>query len=217
MAVMEIYGVGSFCSQIIITFRGWDTWNICPSPGVLSPLRIHTGLLLDIFLRFWGIDYDGDEQAAAKLDAYVRQVQRILARYEGALLQLTIGDKGSYLYAAFGAPLAHEDDAARAVSAALDLQALASTLEFIVDTRIGISQGRMRTGAYGGTMRRTYGVLGDEVNLAARLMQAAAPGQILLSQRTFSKVNEDIPVEKIGTIEVKGIHHPVSTYCVIAD
>ena len=64
-----------------------------------------------LFLRFAGIDYDADPQAHAKLDDFIRRVQHILARYDGTLLQLTIGDKGSYLYAAFGAPLAHEDDA----------------------------------------------------------------------------------------------------------
>ena len=48
----------------------------------------------------------------------------MLASYGGNLLQLTIGDKGAYLYAIFGAPVAHEDDARRAVAAALDLRRL---------------------------------------------------------------------------------------------
>ena len=72
-----------------------------------------------LFLRFGGIDYDRDEEAGEKLDAYVRWVQGTIAHYDGSLLQLTIGDKGSYLYIAFGAPVAHEDDAARAILAAL--------------------------------------------------------------------------------------------------
>ena len=54
-----------------------------------------------LFLRFQGIDYDGDKRAQKKLDEFVQRVQSILARYDGTLIQLTIGDKGSYLYAAF--------------------------------------------------------------------------------------------------------------------
>ena len=132
-----------------------------------------------IFLRFVGIDYDDDEEAGEKLDTLIRQAQGILARYGGALLALIIGDKGSYLYAVFGAPVMYEDDTRRAVQAALALQQLPGTLAFLPPVQIGISRGMMRVGAYGGVTRHTYGALGDDVNLAARLMQASAPGEIL--------------------------------------
>ncbi|HKF96418.1 MAG TPA: adenylate/guanylate cyclase domain-containing protein, partial [Gammaproteobacteria bacterium] len=84
-----------------------------------------------LFVRFSGIDYDEDPHAQSKLNAYIQDVQRILARYDSYMLQLTIGDKGSNFYAAFGAPLAHEDDAIRAVAAALELRDL--QLDFIQD------------------------------------------------------------------------------------
>src|SRR2546422_267114 len=99
-------------------------WPALPStawrrPSIMRPRvyeRISTGQgeylaeirpVVALFLRFGGIDYDDDDQAGPKLDAFVRWVQRIVARHEGALLQLIIGDKGSVLYSAFGAPLAH--------------------------------------------------------------------------------------------------------------
>jgi predicted ATPase/class 3 adenylate cyclase len=157
-----------------------------------------------LFLSFGGIDYDRDEAAGAKLDAYIRWIQMILARYEGYIFQLTIGDKGSYLYTAFGAPVAHEDDAMRAASAALELRATPLQLDFIRDVRIGISQGLMRTGAYGGLMRRTYGVMGDEVNVAARLMQAAAPGQILVSLTARQGTADTFVWENPTLLNVKG-------------
>lgn len=59
-----------------------------------------------LFLAFGGLDYEADEAVGAKLDAWVRWVQKTLADHGGALIQLTTGDKGSYLYAAFGAPVA---------------------------------------------------------------------------------------------------------------
>ena len=125
------------------------------------------------FVNFRGIDYDRDENAGAKLDAYVRWVQAVIQKYEGTLLELTIGDKGSYLFMVFGAPLAHEDDAFRAVCAAQELCALPPDLSFISGIRIGLAQGQMRAGAYGSTTRRTYVVKSDKVNLAAKLMMAA--------------------------------------------
>ena len=104
-----------------------------------------------LFLRFGGIDYDGDDEAGVKLDAYIRWVQAVIAGYKGALLQLTVGDKGSYLYAAFGAPIAHEDDVQRAVLAALALRTPPPALNFIAPVQIGVTRGTMRAGAYGGT------------------------------------------------------------------
>jgi adenylate cyclase len=180
-------------------------------PAVYERLREGLGEILlelkpgvTLFLRFEGIDYDGDEAAEAKLDAYIRWVQGLLAQYEGSLLQLIIGDKGSYLYAAFGAPIAHEDDALRAVLAALELRTPPADMDFIHPVQIGISQGMVRAGAYGGTTRRTYGVLSDEVNLAARLMQHAAPGEVLVSRRVQKAVSEAFTWEILPAVRVKG-------------
>jgi adenylate cyclase len=180
-------------------------------PAVHERLREGLGeILLELkpgvalFLRFEGIDYDGDEAAGAKLDAYIRWVQGLLAKYEGSLLQLIIGDKGSYLYAAFGAPIAHEDDARRAVLAAMELRTPPADMDFIRPVQIGISQGMVRAGAYGGTTRRTYGVLSDEVNLAARLMQHAAPGEVLVSKRVQKAVSGAFTWETLPPVRVKG-------------
>ncbi len=162
-----------------------------------------------LFLRFAGLDYDGDPAAGAKLDRYICWAQHVLARYEGALMHLTIGDKGSYFFAAFGAPIAHEDDPRRAVMAALDLRTPPAHLGFTPTVQIGISQGTMRTGTYGGSTSRTYSVLGDEVNLAARLMQHAAPGEVLTSGHVQRAVSAAFVWEVPPPIQVKGKRWPV--------
>ncbi len=163
-----------------------------------------------LFLRFTGIDYDHDEEAAVKLNAFIKKAQQIFMRYEGSLLQLTIGDKGSYLYAAFGAPIAHEDDMQRAVSAALELQRLPEQFAFLNPVQIGITYGLMRAGAYGSGARRTYGVLGDAVNLSARLMAAAQPGQILAAEMVRQQTEALFHWEKIDNLQVKGKSEPVA-------
>ena len=151
-------------------------------PAVYERLRTGRGEFLaelrpaiPVFVRFGGIDFDADD-AVSTLDDFVRSAQRILTGYGGNLLQLTLGDKGAYLYAVFGSPLAHEDDAGRAAAAALDLLELEHATA-VSGLQIGITTGRLRSGTYGHTMRRTFVCLGDAVNLAARLMSKAPPGR----------------------------------------
>ncbi len=157
-----------------------------------------------LFLGFAGIDYDNDAEAPRKLDCFIRRVQAEAARLQGSLLQLTIGDKGSYLYLAFGAPVSNEDDARRAVTVAWSLLSLQEEFDFITSLRIGISQGTMRTGAYGGHSRRTYGALGDETNMAARLMGLAASGQVLAGEQVARSTQATSDWRALEPVSVKG-------------
>jgi class 3 adenylate cyclase/tetratricopeptide (TPR) repeat protein len=167
-----------------------------------------------LFVRFAGIDYDTDE-AGPRLDTFIRRAQGILASYGSMILQLVIGDKGSYFYAAFGAPIAHEDDAARAIKAALALRSAARELEFLAPLQIGISCGPLWAGTYGGALRRTYGVLGDEVNLAAGLMAKAAPGEILISRRVQLLSGMTCHAEPQPPLAVKGRTKPLPVFRLI--
>lgn len=165
-----------------------------------------------LFLRFDGIDYDADANAGDKLDAWVRWIQHVLERYQGTLIDLNIGDKGSYIYINFGAPIAHEDNALRAALAALDLREMPAELHFIQPLQIGISQGRMRAGAYGGSQHRTYGVLGDSVNMAARLMMKADPGQIVVHPDVHAVIEERFAWRELPEMRVKGKSEPVKPW-----
>ena len=176
----------------------------------LTELRPTTAL----FLRFGGLDYDDDPEAGTALNRFICWVQGILRDYDGTLIQLTVGDKGSYLYASFGAPTAHEDDTRRALQVALQLRQPPAELG-IVDVSIGLAQGTMRTGAYGGSTRRTYGVLGDDVNLAARLMGKAAPGQVLVSERVYQLEASHFQWQDLPRTKVKGKSEPIAVYALV--
>ncbi|RPI23915.1 MAG: adenylate/guanylate cyclase domain-containing protein, partial [Chloroflexota bacterium] len=171
----------------------------------LTELRPVTAL----FLRFGGIDYEHDPEAGHKLDGYIRWVQEVLTSYEAVLTHPTIGDKGSFLCMSFGAPLAHEDDTQRAAEAAQTLSRPPESLSFITPAQIGLSLGMARTGSYGGGLRRTYDILGDQVNLAARLMVNTRPGQILVSARAAETLEQEFELERLEPIQVKGKSHPV--------
>ena len=163
-------------------------------------------------MRFEGIDYDGDSEAGPKLDAFIRWSAEVIKRFGGALVQLSIGDKGSFFYVAFGAPVAHENDNQRALSAALELRTPPLELQFVQIAGIGLSRGTMRTGSYGGTTRRTYGILGDDVNLAARFMQRAGPERILVSGALQQTQANAFAWESLGTITVKGKREPIPVF-----
>ncbi len=161
-----------------------------------------------LFLKFTGLDFDHDEESPQKLDRYIHWVQSIINQHEGALIQLTTGDKGSYLYAAFGAPIAHDDDIQRAAAAALMLRTPPSGCPFIASTQIGITYGAMRVGAYGSENRKTYGVLGNETNMAARLMSHAKAGQIVVSEFVADALRDHYETVALGHFILKGKAEP---------
>ena len=157
-----------------------------------------------LFCKFDGINYDDDAEAGAKLDAYVRWVQNVAGRYGGELLSVTIGDKGSYLYVNFGALVAHDDDILRALAVAMELRRTPENLDFIQNIQIGVSTGRIRAGTYGSDAQRIYGAIGDETNVAARLMQYAKPGQIVVNQRVAKVSQHRYEFHELGKISIKG-------------
>ena len=187
-------------------------------PAVYERMRTGRGEFLaelrpaiPVFLRFSGIDYDHDDQAIHKLDDFVRAAQRVMSGFGGNVLQLTLGDKGAYLYAVFGSPIAHEDDAARAAAAALELRDLEKTTA-AREIQIGITQGTLRSGTYGHAMRRTFVCLGDEVNLSARLMSAAPPHRIYVSERIRRGAGDAFIWEQLPAMKVKGKAEPVAVF-----
>ena len=165
-----------------------------------------------LFIKFHGIDYDKEDDAGDKLDTFIGWVQRILAKYEGLVLNLIVGDKGSYIYCAYGARITHENDVDRALAASLELISPPDELAYIKDIQIGITRGQMRVGAYGSPTRRTYGAQGSEVNLASRLMSLAKPCQIIASQRVVDDASNRYEFSEIGPTSVKGVDEPILIY-----
>src|SRR5512139_509101 len=147
-----------------------------------------------------------------------RCVSDAVTRYEGTVAQLL----GDGVLAFFGAPIAHEDDPARAVRAALDIQVAvavyARELAGYVDDfamRIGIHTGEVVVGEMGSEEHAEYLAVGDAVNLAARLQSAASPGKVLLSETTARLVRGSFELASLGEITVKGKAAPVAAFEVV--
>jgi len=162
-------------------------------------------------VKFSGIDYSSDT-AESELDTFIREVQSVASRYEGTLMDITIGDKGSYAYVNFGALSAHEDDSRRAVKTALELRNKTE-----LGLQMGITQGLMRVGAYGGETRKVFGALGDDVNLAARLMTTAKENEILLSSHVHKAVMDEFIFEPRPPLPMKGKAEPLPVFAVTGE
>jgi class 3 adenylate cyclase/tetratricopeptide (TPR) repeat protein len=192
------------------TARGWllpAVWErmVAGRGEFLADLRPG----VPVFVRFGGLDFEGDPAAPGVLDDFVTRAQRVLDEHGGSILQLTIGDKGAYLYGAFGAPIAHEDDATRACDAALRLLESAGDLP-VRDVQIGLATGRLRSGTYGHAERRTFCCLGDPVNLAARLMSRAGSGEIWVHGDVAAQTGERFSWTELPATRVKGREEPVA-------
>ena len=225
----------SYVRALAVRDRSWSAPPV-PPPGTLPPEQVRPWLLpavyermragggeflaelrpgVPLFLRFGGIDFDDSTGAREALDDFIVRAQHIIDGYGGNALQLTIGDKGAYLYAVFGSPIAHEDDPSRACAAALELIALEQDCA-VSGVQIGIAHGQLRSGTYGHARRRTFCCLGDAVNLAARLMAKAPAGGIYVSEDVRRMTADMFDWVDVGPVTVKGKAVPVAVHALRA-
>ncbi len=140
------------------------------------------------------------ERLRALLARYFERMKAIVERHGGSVEKF-IGDA---VMAVFGVPVLHEDDALRAVRAAVEMRD--ALPELGLQGRIGVMTGEVVTG----TEERL--ATGDAVNVAARLEQAAQPGEVLVGQPTLTLVRDAAEVEPVEPLELKGKAEPVPAY-----
>jgi class 3 adenylate cyclase len=155
------------------------------------------------------------EELFPLMDKYLSEMTRIIHKYDGTLNKI-IGD-GLLIF--FGDPIPMEDHAERAVMMAVDMQKKVEELKdewsqygHDLGIGIGINTGYMTVGNIGSDIHKDYTVIGNQVNVASRLESLAKAGQVLISQRTYSRVKQLVEVEPVGKIQVQGIRDFVVTY-----
>ena len=161
---------------------------------------------------------DPEEWAEIMNGAFERLITPVY-RYEGTVARLM----GDAILAFFGAPIAHEDDPQRAALAGLDIvEGIQPYREQIkrergldFNVRVGINTGLVVVGEVGSDLRVEYTVMGDAVNLAARMEQTAQPGTVQISGHTHKLIAPLFEFVSLGGIEVKGKAEPVPAYQVI--
>jgi class 3 adenylate cyclase/tetratricopeptide (TPR) repeat protein len=166
------------------------------------------------FLHFDGIDdileHEGPAKCASMLDTTVRQVQEIVDANEVTFLGTDVDHDGGKIIVVSGAPRRVGDDEERILTA----------LRQIVDSnpplplRIGVNNGPVFAGDVGPPYRRTFTVMGDTVNLAARLMAKASPGQVLATQEVLDLSQRRFETTPLEPFMVKGKRRPVIAFAV---
>jgi class 3 adenylate cyclase/tetratricopeptide (TPR) repeat protein len=155
------------------------------------------------------------ETVRSVMSRFFDQMRSALERH-GGTVEKYIGDA---VMAIFGIPKLHEDDALRALRAAADMRSglislnedLERTIGVSITTRTGVSTGEVLvSGSATGP-----GVVGDAVNVAARLQQAAPPGEILLGRDTYQLVRDSVLVDEASSLVLKGKRLPVTAYRLI--
>lgn len=176
-------------------------------------------------LEAWG--EDRVEVVTVMLSRYYAMMLRIVEVHGGVLTRCDPYKMGSRFLITFGAPVAHPDDAERAVHMALEmnrqlvifnervhheLQAAEDAPPFVIKQRMGITQGEVFAGEVGWRQRREYTVMGDDVNLSARLTARAEYGQIILSEAVYEKVEPYFDVTPLEPFKAKGKEKLIQAY-----
>ena len=188
-----------------------------------------------IFNHFTGfadlLDRWGEEQLpllTSMLNRYYTIMQRTIDSNGGSLTRTDPYKRGVKMLITFGAPVAHLDDPERAVTTALEMNRqladfnarlrdeLDDAPETLITQRIGITHGPVFAGEVGWRARREYTVMGDDVNLAARLMSKGQMADIMVSQRVWDRVNPHFDTEALEPLVLKGKAEPVPAYYVTA-
>jgi predicted ATPase/class 3 adenylate cyclase len=158
-----------------------------------------------LFLGIGGLEYRTVDDLRNLQQAMVA-LQQTVYRYEGSVNKFVVDDKGVISIIIFGAPpVAHRDDPLRAVRCALDLQQMAAAH----DLRMAVG---ITTGQVGSAQRREYTVIGDAVNLAARLMKVAGRGGILSDHGTYWATRNEFAWDVLTPVSLKGKAAAVRVY-----
>jgi class 3 adenylate cyclase/tetratricopeptide (TPR) repeat protein len=162
----------------------------------------------------------GPEAMHTLLNQFFELALSEVHRYEGTINQFL----GDGFMALFGAPIAHEDHARRAVLAAVGIRQrlhtgptpLGQPYGVEVAVRMGLHTGLVIVGAIGDNLRMDYTAVGDTTNVAARLQQAAVPGQLRISETTHRLVAGYCTTQPLGALALKGKAEPVPAWEVLA-
>jgi class 3 adenylate cyclase/tetratricopeptide (TPR) repeat protein len=164
------------------------------------------------FIHFGGTDEaiarDGPAVLADALQEWLGSVQRIVHEHGVAFFDTDIAENGGKIILIAGAPTSSGNDEERMLRAMRAVADAGSPLPL----RIGVNWGRIFVADFGPPYRRTYSVKGDAVNLAARLMTKAEPGQILVSSDVLERSRTRFAVVALEPFEVKGKSEPVEAF-----
>ncbi len=167
--------------------------------------KLATVLFVDLVDSTGLVSTTDPEIVRRRVDRFFEQASQSIEHHGGKVEKFA----GDAVMAAFGVPQAHEDDAERAVRAALGI--LESTSDLGLEARVGVEAGEVVVGDGDSTF-----ATGEAINVAARLQQRAEPGQILIGPAAYRLTLDRIEVEDLGPMKVKGRDEPLWAWRALA-
>lgn len=166
-----------------------------------------------LLIRFDGTDYKNQiKESVNKLNSFYKLIQEEADRYGGVLLNPDLSDKGNVFIVVFGAPKALEKKENFALQLALKLKENYSTYGFINKLYCGISTGRAYCGDFGSMVRKDYSIIGNVINIAARLMTHSEECGIYIDKRTKDRLDDEYVLSDMGTVTLKGIKDDINIF-----
>ncbi|HJQ95804.1 MAG TPA: adenylate/guanylate cyclase domain-containing protein, partial [Acidimicrobiia bacterium] len=166
------------------------------------------------FVKFKGVDEllarEGPERVADELEILVNAVQQAADKESVTFLASDIDSDGGKIILVTGVPESRHDDEGRLLRAARQIV----ETDLSLTLRIGVNRGHVFSGSVGAAFRRTYTIMGDSVNLAARLMAAAAPRKIFSTPAVLDRSSSLFRSEPLEPFKVKGKEQPITAYAV---
>jgi class 3 adenylate cyclase/tetratricopeptide (TPR) repeat protein len=184
-----------------------------PQPLEAQGERRHVAVLFADLVGYTRLTEElGAEGMHDLLDQYFTWLDGLVEQ-AGGRVDKHIGD---CVMGVFGAPVSHGNDAERAVRAAIEinksLPAIRERLGYNIEVHVGLSIGIVVANYVGSGKSAEYAVTGDSVNLAARLSDAAAPGEVLISDGLYRALPGRLNCEPVGELSVKGLGAPVRAW-----
>src|SRR5213080_2126607 len=167
--------------------------------------KLATVLFVDLVESTELVSAHDPEVVRRRVTRFFESVSRCISSHGGTVEKFA----GDAVMAAFGIPRAHEDDAERAVRAALAI--MESVAELELEARIGVEAGEVVADDSESTF-----ATGEAVNIAARLQQAAEPGQILIGPGVYRLTGHCLETEDVGPLSLKGRSAPVWAWRALA-
>lgn len=165
------------------------------------------------FIYLFGIsellESAGEIEALKQANEYIQMVLSIAEKYSGSLLASDVAEHADKIVVTFGAPVSISDQEGNCLRFAHELNNMVAQSNLGLKHQIGINTGFIFAGEIGSSWRREYTTIGDNMNLAARLMTAAGVGNILVSSNTADKVGNQFVFEELEPIRVKGKSQPI--------
>ena len=210
-------------------YDGDTLWCLAETAANFVPPALHSRIteanayyvaenrpITSMFVQFLGVDYN-DDAVGEQLQAYYKWACRLVDQFGGEnsrVNRILTGDKGNVLHIIFGAPMA-PDAPEQALMCAWQMQK--QKPDFITEQCIGVAAGEAFACAIGSQTRREYTIMGEVVNLSARLMTECAPGEVWVDESTSRRASQLILFDEIGLVPLKGYSQPQPLFKIRGD